>query len=110
MYNGKTLSFRVLFVAHARLSDQIADSQKEEQYRQNSLRKERKIPMWRHGDVLIAQIDAVPAGMMATTISILARGKLTGHSHRLENQCYHLLCHALSLWLSCMRTRHDHQQ
>jgi hypothetical protein len=40
--------------------------------------------MWRHGDVLIAQVDAAPAGIPATTSSILAHGELTGHSHRLE--------------------------
>lgn len=40
--------------------------------------------MWRHGDVLIAQIDSIPASATATKSSILARGEITGHSHRVE--------------------------
>ena len=40
--------------------------------------------MWRHGDVLIARIDALPASATATQGSILARGEITGHSHRVE--------------------------
>ena len=40
--------------------------------------------MWRHGDVLIAQADSIPRWIPATKSSILARGEITGHSHRLE--------------------------
>lgn len=40
--------------------------------------------MWRHGDVLIAQVDAIPASATVTTRSILVCGEMTGHAHRLE--------------------------
>jgi hypothetical protein len=38
--------------------------------------------MWRHGDVLIAAIDAVPQNASLQTHTVLARGEITGHSHR----------------------------
>ena len=40
--------------------------------------------MWRHGDVLIAQIHDVPAGAKPRSDCILARGEQTGHMHRIE--------------------------
>jgi hypothetical protein len=40
--------------------------------------------MWRHGDVLIAQVLAIPSGARSLPHCILAEGELTGHSHRLE--------------------------
>jgi hypothetical protein len=40
--------------------------------------------MWRHGDVLIAQIDSIPPSATPTPSPILARGEITGHSHRVE--------------------------
>lgn len=39
--------------------------------------------MWRHGDVLIAITDAIPEGAKQQTGNILARGEITGHSHRI---------------------------
>ena len=45
-------------------------------------------PMWRQGDVLIRRVEAIPERVQQSPLphGILARGELTGHSHRLENQ------------------------
>ena len=40
--------------------------------------------MWRHGDVLIAAVDAIPAGAVRRNGCVLAEGELTGHSHRID--------------------------
>ncbi len=40
--------------------------------------------MWRHGDVLIAAVEAIPHRAKQRTTTVLARGELTGHSHRIE--------------------------
>ena len=40
--------------------------------------------MWRHGDVLIAAAEAIPQRAKQRTTTVLARGELTGHSHRIE--------------------------
>src|SRR5688572_3958625 len=39
--------------------------------------------MWRHGDVLIAAIEAVPEKATQIPGSTLAYGEITGHSHRI---------------------------
>jgi hypothetical protein len=39
--------------------------------------------MWRHGDVLIAAIDKIPKKARLQTHAVLARGEVTGHSHRI---------------------------
>jgi hypothetical protein len=39
--------------------------------------------MWRHGDVLIAAIDALPTDAAKRAGAILAHGEITGHSHRI---------------------------
>lgn len=41
--------------------------------------------LWRHGDVLIAQVDAIPANAIRSMSPILVRGEITGHSHRVED-------------------------
>jgi hypothetical protein len=41
--------------------------------------------MWRHGDVLIAAVVAVPEEGKRRSTPILVHGELTGHSHRLED-------------------------
>lgn len=41
--------------------------------------------LWRHGDVLIAQTDSIPARATRSMSSILVRGEVTGHSHRVED-------------------------
>jgi hypothetical protein len=38
--------------------------------------------IWRHGDVIIASVEAVPAKATRRLSAVLARGELTGHSHR----------------------------
>lgn len=40
--------------------------------------------MWRHGDVLIGAVEGIPAGARRRHSSILVRGEVTGHSHRIE--------------------------
>lgn len=40
--------------------------------------------MWRHGDVLVARVDSIPADAERLRHSVLAEGEVTGHSHRLE--------------------------
>ncbi len=40
--------------------------------------------MWRHGDVLIASTDEVPAEARKQGGSVLAQGEITGHSHRIK--------------------------
>jgi hypothetical protein len=41
--------------------------------------------MWRHGDILIAPAPAIPEGAKRRPSGTLARGELTGHSHRIED-------------------------
>lgn len=40
--------------------------------------------LWRHGDVLIAEASSLPSGAKLCPNTILARGEITGHSHRVE--------------------------
>jgi hypothetical protein len=40
--------------------------------------------LWRHGDVLIAKIDSLPADMKRREDGVLAYGEITGHAHRLQ--------------------------
>jgi hypothetical protein len=40
--------------------------------------------MWRHGDVLIAPVEEIPASAKSRKQPILAYGEVTGHSHRIE--------------------------
>ena len=40
--------------------------------------------MWRHGDVLIAAVEALPPGARKRPSSVLMQGELTGHAHRIE--------------------------
>lgn len=41
--------------------------------------------MWRHGDVLVAVVDAIPEGAKKEKDAnpVLAYGEITGHSHRI---------------------------
>jgi hypothetical protein len=41
--------------------------------------------MWRHGDVLIEAIAELPSGAKRRPGAILARGEITGHSHRFQD-------------------------
>ncbi|MBA3824947.1 MAG: hypothetical protein H0X24_13760 [Ktedonobacterales bacterium] len=49
--------------------------------------------LWRHGDVLIATIDAIPEGGVRLHDPVLAHGEVTGHTHRVADP------HAAELWL-----------
>ena len=40
--------------------------------------------MWRHGDVLIGAAEAIPKEANQRVGTVLVRGELTGHSHRIE--------------------------
>jgi hypothetical protein len=40
--------------------------------------------MYRHGDVLIAPIDRIPADARPHPGAVVAHGEATGHSHRFE--------------------------
>ena len=40
--------------------------------------------MWRHGDVLIGTIAAIPEGARRRDTTVLMRGEITGHAHRIE--------------------------
>jgi hypothetical protein len=44
---------------------------------------ERGSNMYRHGDVILVKVDAVPAGAVRRPSAVLARGEATGHSHRI---------------------------
>lgn len=50
--------------------------------------------LYRHGDVLIQAIKKLPRGAEERPGTILARGELTGHSHRIQDpstvQLWHL--------------------
>jgi hypothetical protein len=39
--------------------------------------------MWRHGDILIATVEAIPPEASVVR-GMLATGEITGHSHRVE--------------------------
>jgi hypothetical protein len=41
--------------------------------------------MWRHGDVMIEAVKRIPAGAKKLPHRILAKGEITGHSHRLAD-------------------------
>ncbi len=38
--------------------------------------------LYRHGDVLVAQVTAIPADAVKRPHLVLAEGEMTGHSHR----------------------------
>ncbi len=40
--------------------------------------------LWRHGDVMIAVVAALPEQALPRPGAILARGEITGHAHRIE--------------------------
>ncbi len=40
--------------------------------------------VFRHGDVLMSPIEAIPAHAVLQSGLILARGELTGHAHKVE--------------------------
>ena len=42
--------------------------------------------MYRHGDVLIERAKEIPKGAKKRPDRILAKGEITGHSHRIETE------------------------
>jgi hypothetical protein len=48
------------------------------------MREMEQTMMWRHGDVLIAASNGVPAGARRRPGAVLAYGEITGHSHRFQ--------------------------
>ena len=40
---------------------------------------------WRHGDVMVATVPAIPDGARRRPTAVLARGEATGHSHRIRD-------------------------
>jgi hypothetical protein len=40
--------------------------------------------LWRHGDVLVATVEQIPAGAEQQKTAVLVLGEVTGHSHRVE--------------------------
>lgn len=41
--------------------------------------------LWRHGDVLLATVEQIPARAERQPTLVLAQGEVTGHSHRVED-------------------------
>lgn len=42
--------------------------------------------LYRHGDVLVAEVKALPEDARPVPGLVLARGEVTGHSHRVETK------------------------
>lgn len=59
--------------------------------------------MWRHGDVMIAAVDEIPTEAKQQAGVILARGEITGHSHRIQEPgTAELWTHAGMLYLKVL--------
>jgi hypothetical protein len=43
-------------------------------------------PLWRQGDLLIAQVDAIPAEASLLDHLVLAEGEATGHQHKIAER------------------------
>jgi len=41
--------------------------------------------MWRHGDIMVAAVPALPEGAFLLPSRVLVYGQATGHSHRIED-------------------------
>jgi hypothetical protein len=52
--------------------------------------------LYRHGDLLIAKIDEIPADARPVPHLVLAEGELTGHSHRIAEKDAARLFHSSS--------------
>jgi hypothetical protein len=42
--------------------------------------------LYRHGDLLVKKVDAIPEGARALHHLVLAEGEVTGHSHRIAER------------------------
>jgi hypothetical protein len=56
--------------------------------------------MWRQGDIFIARVSRLPAGLQLRPHCVLAEGEVTGHSHRIKDPDTALLyAHATDYFL-----------
>jgi hypothetical protein len=47
-------------------------------------KKSPKVPaLYRHGDVLVSEVDAIPGDAVKRPHLVLAEGEMTGHAHRI---------------------------
>jgi hypothetical protein len=53
--------------------------------------------MWRHGDVLVRGVEAIPSDAERVPGNVLARGEATGHAHRVTGEG------SVELWRSQQR-------
>jgi hypothetical protein len=44
------------------------------------------MPLYRHGDLLVADVDTIPSDSRSVRHLVLAEGELTGHSHRIAEE------------------------
>lgn len=60
--------------------------------------------LYRHGDVLVARVESIPASAELVAGLTLARGEATGHTHRIAETDgrAHLLRHGAELFLEIM--------
>jgi hypothetical protein len=49
------------------------------------IKKEFEMPIYRHGDVIIKSVDALPSNAKKRASVTLAYGEITGHSHRITD-------------------------
>jgi len=49
-------------------------------------REEHDMGLFRHGDLLVSTVEALPAGARRLRHLVLAQGELTGHSHRIAER------------------------
>jgi hypothetical protein len=62
--------------------------------------------LYRHGDVLIASVDAIPRAAHAAQGHVLVRGEATGHAHRIDDpRSAQLLRHEGMLYLRVVADR-----
>jgi hypothetical protein len=58
--------------------------------------------MWRQGDILIQQIEAIPGGLARRKRLVLASGDTSGHSHKIKDRRTANLFLSASPWSSDM--------
>lgn len=44
------------------------------------------MPLYRHGDLLVQDVDSIPEDVRLLSHLVLAEGELTGHSHRIAER------------------------
>ena len=51
------------------------------------------MPLYRHGDLLVEDVDTIPSAARPLQHLVLAEGELTGHSHRIAEADHATLYH-----------------